>query len=136
MRTLTRQLMAGVSIATLLLLIACKPVTAVTDKPQPTVQQLAEIEHGIQSLIGSPIARHEASCKIATLNRGNCQQSKYLLYSVEQTNEQVLLTLVNKYNQIVAGQRDISATSCSMKINKPAVILKKEVCLPIELVTE
>ncbi|SEL43965.1 hypothetical protein SAMN05216262_1117 [Colwellia chukchiensis] len=136
MTTMRAQVMAVISVAALLCLIACEPTTEVSEQHQTSAQQLAEIERGIQDLIGSPIAQHVSSCKIITLNAANCQPPKYLLYSNEQSNEPVLLTLVAKYNQIVSAQEGKNAASCSVVAAKPAVILAKDLCLPVELVTQ
>lgn len=116
-------------------LMGCSPAPDAMDKPQVAAEQLTELELGIRNLISSPVAQDAASCKVVTLHAANCQQSKHLLYSIENTNEQVLLTLVDKYNTIVATQTGNLDTRCEA-INKPAVILRKDLCLPVEFATE
>ncbi|WNO59822.1 hypothetical protein [Rheinheimera sp. MMS21-TC3] len=116
-------------------LMGCSPATETLDLQQSSAEQLTELELGIRDLISSPVAKDAASCKVVTLQAANCQQPKHLLYSVENTNEQVLLTLVAKYNKIIAAQTGNTDVSCAV-INKPAAILRKDLCLPVEFATE
>jgi hypothetical protein len=135
METARASVKAMISIASLMFLAGCKPATDITAKQPTAAEQLAELDQGMRNLISSPIAQEIANCKIVTLNTIDCQQpAKYLLYSTENTNEQVLLALLDKYNQIVLAQAG-NAKACSAK-NQPAVMLEKELCIPVEFATE
>jgi hypothetical protein len=126
---------AMLGITCLIVLTSCKPATEVMAKQPTAAEQLAELDHGIRNLIGSPIAQEIASCKIVTLNAIDCREpASFLLYSIENTNEQVLLTLLEKYNQIVLAQAG-NSEACMSK-SQPSVVLDKELCIPVEFATE
>lgn len=126
---------AVLGVTCLIVAAGCKPTTEIMAKQPTTTEQLAELNQGIRNLINSPIAQEIASCKIVALNTINCQEpANYLLYSTENTNEQVLLTLVEKYNQIVLEQAG-NAEVCVVK-SQPSIILDKELCIPVEFATE
>ena len=126
---------AMLGISCLIIVAGCKPATEVVAKQPTAAEQLAELDQGIRNLISSPIAQEIASCKIVTLNAVDCQEpAKYLLYSAENTNEQVLLTLVEKYNQIVLAQAG-NSEAC-MANTQPSVMLDKNLCIPVEFSTE
>ncbi|CAM3931189.1 hypothetical protein [Rheinheimera salexigens] len=126
-------------------LVGCKPVTEIISTPQAqsqvSAEQLVELERGIRDLISSPIAQDIASCKIVTLNTNDCQQTAtHLLYSIENTNEPVLLALVEKYNKALESKTAESTTesgtlSCVVS-QKPSVILQKDLCIPVQFATE
>lgn len=137
--------MAVISLASVVFLMGCNPKPEIANTQQTAVEQLAELDRGIRNLISSPIAQDITSCKIVMLNTNSCQQPpKYLLYSTENTNEQVLLTLVAKYNQVVAAQVDSTDKNNQSDNNnescfvteKPSVLLEKDLCIPVQFATE
>nr|QID24521.1 hypothetical protein PSHA_p00028 [Pseudoalteromonas translucida TAC125] len=121
--------------SSMLLLISYKPAAEIANNQPTNAEQLKKLKQHIKTLINTPIAYNAKSCKVITLNANDCKPSQHLLYSTKTSDEQTLISLAARYNQLMSKQISSTYSHCPAS-PKPSTVLIRNVCMPVQLVTE
>ncbi len=131
-----KNLMWGLLPVSLLLLSACQ--TTADQATETACTHTIKISNSLPGLlaqieqtVGTPYADKLASCKLAAIGAKACGgPSSYLVYSTEASNEETLLTLVTRYNQLSHERniREALISNCAVVL-PPEVTLKDGICV-------
>lgn len=88
---------------------------------------LQELVLEIEDIVTTPFADSEEQCRVVAMGVDACGGAgRYLLYSVKNTDEQKLLSLLEQYNT----QAEPVAECRALKM--PTTIISKSICIPVE----